>query len=399
MWSHVDMNSYFASCEQQVREELRGRPIIIVPVAGTDHTSAIAASYEAKKYGVGTGTSVAEARRLCRIIEEVESRPKLYRETHFRIVEAVGAVAPVSEVLSVDEMVIGSWRNEEKLADALRLGQRIQDSIRLNVGEWMSASIGIAPSPFLAKVASDFQKPRGLSVISPDDIPGKLFHMKLTDWPGISHGMERRFHDFGVTTTEQMYAMSMKDMRHVFKSIEGERWYRAIWGEKVARPQIKRWQVGHGNVLPPEFRTDPAAYGVASRLIEKAAERLRSEELYAQRLSIDVAGYGGGRWSRSVKFTPSDMTRHFLTLLDKLWKHGGVRTPSHVGIALQDVIARADVTLNLFPEMMERNALDVALDSVNQRFGRGTLTAASSLASKDYLNHERIPFGKPTDLR
>jgi len=88
---------------------------------------------------------------------------------------------PVHEILSVDEMVCKPWKNEATLADALRLGQRIQESIRENVGEWMSCSVGLGPNVFLAKVASDLQKPRGLSVITPADIPHKLFGLKLTD--------------------------------------------------------------------------------------------------------------------------------------------------------------------------------------------------------------------------
>ena len=90
-------------------------------------------------------------------------------------------------------MTVQPWRNEALLADALRLGQQVQDAIRYGAGEWLTCSIGLAPNAFLAKVASDLQKPRGISVLSLDDLPHKLYGLKLTDWPGIARGMERRF--------------------------------------------------------------------------------------------------------------------------------------------------------------------------------------------------------------
>ena len=207
----------------------RGRPVGVVPML-TDNTCCIAASYEAKCSGVKTGTSVTEARALCPNVEIVPARPRLYRSTHFRILEAVETVVPIHQVLSVDEMVVRPWRNEAALCDALRLGQRVQDAIRRGVGEWLTCSVGLAPNAFLAKVASDLQKPRGLSVLSADDLPHKLYGLKLTDWPGIAKRMERRFNSYGVTTTEGMYALSMAQMREVFGGIVGERWWRLIRG-------------------------------------------------------------------------------------------------------------------------------------------------------------------------
>lgn len=381
-----------------MREELRGRPVGIAPVIA-DTTCFIAASYEAKCYGIKTGTPVGEARRMCPIIEVVQARPKEYRRMHDEIVAAVDLEVPIYEVLSVDEMVVGSWRNEATLAEAHRLGQRIQDRIWADVGEWMSMSFGHAPNPFLAKVASDMQKPRGQTVISRDDIPGKLFGLKLSDWPGIGVRMERRFREFGVTTTEEMYQMSMADMRHgVFKSIQGERWWRLIRGQHVELPPIVRGQVGHSNVLAPEFRTDHGAYGVACRMVEKCGERLRWESLSARRLYVEVRSYEGPTWRRSVKFTPSNITRHFMAVLETIWQHGSVRTPSHVGVALQDVLPREDITMDLFGDYRQQ-ALDSTTDALNRRFGRGTVSVASALASKEYLDHARIPFGKPTELR
>ncbi len=392
------MNSFFASCEQQLRPELRGVPVGIAPVEA-DTTCCIAASYEAKASGVKTGTGVAEARQICPNIQIVQARPSLYREMHYKIVDAVERVAPVYEVLSVDEMVISPWANERTVQDCLRTGQSISDSIRYEVGECMTCSVGIAPNAFLAKVAGDLQKPRGLSIVTQEDIPHKFNKLALNDWPGIARGMKRRFEAHGVVTTKQMYNLTLSEMRTIFDSINGERWYRLIRGEAVEMPAIKKWQVGHSNVLAPEFRNLKGSWSIACRLIEKAGERLRKDELHASRVYASVGSYTGQGWSRAIRITPTDRTYRFLDALRLIWLET-VHNPSHVSVALQNVAPAHDSTLDLFPDdALDERRLDGVMDQINRRFGRGTITTMTALSSKDYLSHNRIPFGKITELR
>ena len=395
-WTFVDMNSYFASCEQQERPELRGLPVGVVPVL-TDTTCFIAASYEAKVFGIKTGTPVWEGRKLCPHIRVIEARPRLYRQIHDRVVEAVHGVVPVHEVLSVDEMVCKPWKNEATLADALRTGQRIQDSIRDRVGEWMSCSVGLGPNTFLAKVASDLQKPRGLSVITLEDIPAKLLGLELTDWPGISHGMEARFRRHGVTTTKEMYQLRMEEMREVFGGVTGERWWKSLRGLHVDVPPIKRYQIGHSNVLAPQFRTLEGATAVVFRMLEKAAERMRHEGYHAQRLEVHVMSATEPFWSRHADFLPCNRTGRFVSLLRRMW-NPPVKVPKSVGVNLQKIILDHEVTLNMFDDP-RRADLDAVIDRLNARFGRAAVTRAVALRAAQYQSHERIPFGKPTDMR
>ncbi len=120
-WLFLDMNAFFASVEQQEHPHLRGKPVAVVPMLA-DSTCCIAASYEAKAFGVKTGTKVAEAVRLCPHLRLIEAKHGPYREYHTRIVEVVEHCLPVTEIWSVDEMVCKFWANERRLSDALRLG-------------------------------------------------------------------------------------------------------------------------------------------------------------------------------------------------------------------------------------------------------------------------------------
>src|ERR1700677_232168 len=149
-WLFVDLNSYFASVEQQVRPELRGRPVGVVPMMA-DTTVCIAASYEAKAFGVRTGTIVADAKRMCPEIVLVEGRHEIYTEYHHRVVEAVESCVPVTSVCSIDEMACRLIGRERPLLNAIDLGMRVKRTIRERVGECLRSSVGLATNRYLAK--------------------------------------------------------------------------------------------------------------------------------------------------------------------------------------------------------------------------------------------------------
>jgi DNA polymerase-4 len=171
----VDFNSYFASCEQQVRPELRGKPVGVVPMLA-DSTCLIAASYEAKAYGVKTLTNVGEAKKKIPHIELVVARHELYIEFHHKLIKAVDEIAPVREVLSIDEMVCDLPSGYKSVERAIELSLAIKRNLA-KVGECLKVSIGLAPNTFLAKLASDMQKPDGLVVLEEHDVPGKIQHL------------------------------------------------------------------------------------------------------------------------------------------------------------------------------------------------------------------------------
>ena len=168
------MNSFFASVEQQEHPELRGRPVAVVPVL-SDTTCCIAASYEAKAFGIKTGTNVGDAKRACPNLRLIEAKHGPYQNYHDEIVRVVGNYLPIDKILSVDEMVCRLWANERETADAIRLGEHIKTQIKRQVGEYLHCSIGLGLNPFLAKVAAEMQKPNGLVVLDAEDMPRKLF--------------------------------------------------------------------------------------------------------------------------------------------------------------------------------------------------------------------------------
>lgn len=369
----MDFNSYFASVEQQLRPKLRGRPVGVLPVLA-ETTCCIAASYEAKAFGVKTGTPVVEARKRCPGIVFVAARPPLYVEMHHKLVAAVESCTPVGRVLSIDEMVCplsGSERQREK---ALALAARIKATIAAQVGEHLRCSIGIAPNTFLAKIASNMQKPDGCTVIEAADLPGVLHRLSLRDIHGIGRAMESRLSRHGIATVAQLCAANAATLRAAWGSVEGERMHAKLRGEEMLAAASRRASVSHSHVLPPELRNDAAAYSVLHRLLQKAAMRLRSYALIAGNLHLRVKYRDESVWRADQPVDPTADTLAFLHALDALWRQRPKkRAPFAVGVALTALDDAAHRSRDLFDDGHDHDRLNAVIDAVNLRFGKNTL--------------------------
>ena len=185
-WLFLDLNSYFASVEQQERPELRGKPVAVVPAA-TNSTCAIAASYEAKAYGIKTGTKIYDARRMSPDLHCILGRHETYVTYHHKVIEEVVKHTPIHKIRSIDELDSCLPPNKRDIERAKRVAMNIKHGIWDHVGPAISCSIGLAPNSLLAKIATNTQKPDGLVIIRQEDLPGPLLSLKLTDIPGVRY--------------------------------------------------------------------------------------------------------------------------------------------------------------------------------------------------------------------
>lgn len=366
-WLYVDLNSYFASVEQQLDPKLRGNPVAVVPVRA-DTTCCIAASYEAKKFGVKTGTMVGEARRMCPGLRFVEARHEVYVDYHHRIVEAVESCLPVTAVMSIDEMACRLTGRDQKVANAVELGRQVKKAI-LKVGDQLRSSVGLAPNRFLAKVASNMQKPDGLVVLTENDLPKALLKLKLSDFPGIGPRMEERLKRFRILTTPQLLDLSAAQMRKIWGGIGGERFHRWLKGEDLEIAYGHGKSIGHSHVLPPELRNAQGAYAVAQRLLQKAAVRLRKADSWATRLALSVRGTDRSHWGAEIKMLECRDTLTLLQALRALWEKRPPGSPMKVGVTLFGLIPDKERTFS-FLDDQKRLGLSRVMDAVNAKYGK-----------------------------
>ncbi|HXE75045.1 MAG TPA: DNA polymerase [Candidatus Xenobia bacterium] len=372
---YIDFNSYFASVEQQLRPELRGRPVAVVPVLA-ETTCCIAASYEAKQLGVRTGTLVREARQLCPALQLVEARPAVYVEFHHRLVEAVESCAHVEKVLSIDEMYCELHGAERQRERAVALAGAIKSAVASRVGAQLRCSIGIAPNVFLAKTATELQKPDGLAVIEEQDLPECLYGLKLCELCGIGEKMEKRLRALGITTVEALCRADKATLRHAWGGIGGERIYERLRGKWLPEPPTVRSSIGHSHVLPPALRSRRAARSVLHRLLQKAAMRLRRYGLVAGALEVQVKWLNGARWERRVRFDLTQDTLQLLEALGRAWSGYPEQPPSvplAVGITLHELEEEIHQPRSLFDDVEARNRLNATMDRLNLRYGSNTV--------------------------
>ena len=371
----VDFNSYFASCEQQARPELRGKPVGVVPMLA-DSTCLIAASIEAKKFGVKTLTNVGEAKRMIPGIELVVARHELYIDFHHKAVAAVDEIAPVREVLSIDEMVCDLPAGFKSVERAVELSMRIKRNLAEKVGECLTVSIGLAPNTFLAKLASDMQKPDGLVILEEHDVPAKILHLPLRALNGIGGNMEARLLKHGIRTMADLYAQTPSQLRSVWGGVGGERFYAKLRGEEVHDFDHGMASISHSHVLAPELRNRDDAYSVLDRLTQKAAMRLRKTGYYTGRVAIKVKFLNGPSWEKETRFLETQDTLDLLHAMTQLWAEYPKKrhlTPLQVGVVLSDLTSEAAQSARLFDDLEQtgdKKKLNAAIDSLNTRFGK-----------------------------
>ena len=378
------MNAYFASAEQDARPELRGKPVAVVAVP-VDTTCCIAVSYEAKAFGVKTGTLVGEARRLCPRLAVIEARPPYYVRLHRRIVEAIETVLPIDAVKSIDEMACRLTGRQQAQTSAVALARAVKQAIRRDAGPTLRCSIGLAPNRFLAKVACDMHKPDGLTILHHRDLPQRLYRLELMDLPGIGRKMHHRLLNRGIETVEQLCRLSKEEMRDVWNGIVGDRWWHWLRGDDLPEPPTRRATVGHSHVLPPDLRNDAGARSVAIKLLHKAATRMRRLDYYAGRLSIAVYDLGASRgWEGAARLGHCRDTSTLLAVLADLWsRRPREGSPLRVAVTLSDLAPAASVPRSLFDDDRRRERLSEIVDQVNERLGATSLYFAPMFVARN----------------
>ncbi|MCU1255053.1 MAG: ImpB/MucB/SamB family protein, partial [Candidatus Angelobacter sp.] len=286
-WLFLDMNSYFASVEQQVQPHLRGKPTAVVTV-DAESTVCIAASYEAKAFGVSTGTALGEARKKCSDLNVVVARHEIYVEYHKKIIAAVEKnCLHVSKIISIDEMECRLGGRDRQIANAQELARQVKQAI-YSVGKMLHCSVGLAPNRFLAKVASNMKKPDGLVTLTANQLPQILFSLKPRDLPGIGHQMEKRLLNQRIATMEQLWRLDMDQMTQLWGGVLGTRFWLKLRGIDFDERESQKTSISHQHVLPPELRTHEQACAVGKKLLHKAAVRLRQHKLWTSTMVIYV---------------------------------------------------------------------------------------------------------------
>jgi DNA polymerase-4 len=406
---HIDLNSFFASVEQELHPEWRGRPLGVVGTMA-DTGALIAASYEAKALGIKTLTKVGEAKKICPEIVLVDGSHSVYAQFSHKIAAAVERCCPVAHTPSIDEMVCQLMGREQEPPRARGIALEIKQAIRDDVGQTLRCSIGMAPNRYLAKIASDMQKPDGLIGLLPSQLPRAIAHLELRDLPGVGAKTEIRLNAKGIRTMPDLLALDRNGMHALWDSVWGDRLYHWLRGADTGddgapvAPEMQK-SLGHSHVLGPEHRSPEGAWAVAHKLLHKAAMRLRMEKFCTGTMAVTIkyaltaeeaarvkskkhsSGIKASGWAMEAHFADCQDTLSLLDVLKKLWAQrpqgAECSKPFFVGVTLKDLIPEGEVQVGLFGDSDNRAQLSSTMDKLNLKFGHTTVHFAGMLPARE----------------
>ncbi len=393
---HIDLNSCFATVEQQARPLLRGKPLAVTNRL-TKNACVVAASYEAKDKGVKVGMAYSEAKVLAPDLIMVETDPPKYHYVYQILVDIMKSYSPNIFMKSIDEGIIdfSGTRAAVNTGPLVKIGYEIKRRLRQEVGSWMRCNIGIAPNRFLAKQAASLHKPDGLDVITYKNLRATLSSLKLTDLFGIAERNQARLNACGIFTPLQFLDAPAELLRrHVFKSVCGEDWYQRLRGYEVDNHEWDTKSVGRQYVLDDMRPSEELLASRLAYLCETTAMKLRHKKLCASGVIVYVRYDSGDYWYerqmfKTTFFTNAEVHRRAMLLFNRRPRDAWAR---EIGISCYQLTPSNASQISLLEEINKEVWLTEAVDRINDSFGEFTVTFASSLAAKGVVK-QKIPFG------
>lgn len=401
---YLDFDGFFASVMQQAMPALRGKPVGVIPfeISKANSTIVIACSKEAKAAGCKNVMPVVEAKRVCPNIVLVMQRPDLFRRAHNTLLNEIACEIPIETVKSIDELACKL--DKTTIDDPRGLAARIKERLRKNVGEQITCSIGFAANRLLAKIACKIDKPNGVTIWRPEDMPEPLFALPLSSIPGVGSNIEVRLNKAGIRTIRDLYDAQPKHLRALWGNVTGERMWYALHGYDIYAMPTSRGMFGHGRVLPPSWRDARHAQACSRLLLTKAARRMRRDGFYANNLMLwlDIRG-GGWVGQRELPCVQDDFA--VLAGLDALWAKAHSEIPRaaeiiRVNVTLGELTPAGERQLDMFlnddRQRQKCEILTNTIDRLNRKFGQRVVTiGAWTPPPGDYLGgkiaYNRIP--------
>lgn len=341
---HLDMNSFYASVEQALRPELRGKPVAIAGRPEERRGIIITCSYEARAYGVYTTQRVGDAKKLAPHLIVVPPRKDLYREVSERVFEELRTFTPLVEPMSIDEAYI-DITDIGGLHSAVAIAEQMQQHLLQTLH--LPCSIGIAPNKFLAKTASDFKKPLGITILRKREIEDVLWPLPLIEMHGVGKKTDEKMKEVGIETIGDLAKMDRYTIELMFGKSGAILHDRAngIDPRKVDPDRAKeRKSVGNSTTLVLNATTRKACLPILHRLSTKVSERLKKSRRLGYSVTLYLRTAEWDNYSRSItkKEPLDDVTSIYETavqLFDKHWTKEPLRL---LGVTVSDLIHRDD---------------------------------------------------------
>jgi DNA polymerase-4 len=375
----IDCDAFFASCEQSRNPRLRGKKVIVA--GDTERRSVVtAASYEAKACGVKAGMPIQEARRLVPDGIFVGGDLTLYLDFNLKLFKQLLTYRHPVELYSIDEFFV-DFRGD--YTQAVQMAQDFKDWTRRALK--ITVSAGIAPTKVYAKLASEMQKPDGLTVLRPEDIPAKVQHLPVQELFGVGPRTEEVLHRFGIRTIGDLRSYNPLNLE-IELGVRGRWLYEAAMAQSDAIVKVTPdpyQSMGHEMTLPEDTKDPDRIRAFLYFLSDAVAQRLRADGSAARTVHLHVR-YNDftGFYRSKTMVRPINLAEHLLEgaviLLEK-YHQDPTRPIRLLGISVSNLIRTQGIQLPLFPEDQRRLALAKVLDQIKSVYGQDAIGRASWL--------------------
>ncbi len=395
---HIDLNSCFATIEQQANPLLRGKPVAVGAYT-SPNGCILAASVEAKRLGIKTGMRVRDGVNLCPKLIVLPPDPEKYRFINHRLQALLRQYSAYLSVESIDEIVLKIADRRKEIVD---IAKEIKYRIKNEIGEWLTVSIGIAPNRYLAKVASELHKPDGLDSITRENIEEVLATLSLTDLCGIKEGNSRRLRCAGISSAIAFYKATPQVLVQAFHSKVGWQWWQRLHGyedgvmykefEDEGTPQKTFGQ----SFALGKFRMsrDPQVWKILTQLVVKMTRRLRSDGFTACGISVSCLFADYSYWNKNKTVQePIYSDRDVLPITRILLQEAPQKAIKIIAVTSFALSRAGTGQLPLWDTGQKKRAMVDALDSISNRWGEFTVVPGSMLGMEQKVL-DRIAFGR-----
>ncbi|MDR6224877.1 DNA polymerase IV [Desmospora profundinema] len=392
----ADMNAFYASVEQIRNPALQGKPVIVCGDPARRHGIVLAASYEAKAFGVKTAMAVSQAKELCPQACLIPPSMRTYIQVSVRIVELLHQFSPLVEPFSIDEAFVEMTGCEALFGPGPVAARLIQERIREEVG--VPSSIGVGPNKLLAKMAAGMKKPNGITVLQEADVPDRIWPLPVKKLFGVGGRMTHHFHRMGIRTIGDLAHTDPERLAHRFGVI-GRVLHQSANGMDPSPVDPHSLDgsksIGHQFTLPRDYGEESEILLVLRELAEEVASRARKAGYAGRTISLTLKGTDFSSVHRSRTLPePSNIGRHLFTaassLLDQHWNHQPVRL---VGITLSNLETDEGIQLNLFEERDKERRLAETMDQIRDKYGTNSLFWAPSLLGPSVFSDRNGKIG------
>ncbi len=404
---HIDLNSCFAMIEQQANPKIRDKPVAVAAYASSNGCI-LAASPEAKRFGIKTGMRVKDAKVLFPGLVVLPPDPWKYRNIHLKLRKIVRDYTNEAYPKSIDEFVLEMEGYPGAKCGMAKTAQEIKQRIKREVGDWLTVSVGIGPNRFLAKTGAGLRKPDGLDEINYKNFEQVFKKLKLQDLCGIASRNEARLHSMGIYNVWDFYNAPVSKLKAAFHSVNGYYWYLRLRGWEIDDVPQGRRSYGNSYALPKPLTTPSELAPILQKLVEKMSFRLRRAGYKALGIHLSL-GYRTG--TSMFNHTKENYWHKGVTLGREIFESRDVyqeafklllqspldRPVTNVAISVFNLTHSTTSQLNLLEDVIRKESLSRAVDDVNNRWGSFVITPARMIDTS-HLIPDRIAFGGVKEL-